>query len=384
MKNQVLLILFLGFIISACQKQKEFTLSSSYPNKALNATMLLQNDRDSIVNSGNFEDGNIVLKGNIPADGFYKVLVQFDNENKTKSVFPIWLSQDSLHIDFKENLDSYPNVFTSSQIQKDLSAFYEIEESLSFDANQRLKKAIQKEKNAGIEVIGQAYNKLLYDVDVIKEEIEKNYFRSIEEFSKTKPAPIVLFKVIKESSEEKIDQHSNEFYAILKSVEKELSTNVEFTDFLAELNKKNRIAIGKKVDLKIFGVDLNGKPFDPSLLKNKKLVLLEFWKSTNQLVRSFRPAYSNTYEIYKNKGFEIIGISLDDKEEFWKTAVKDDRVIWPQFSDLKGINSPNIDYYNIESVPKNILIDVKGNILEVDLPAKSLELEIQQFLKKGK
>lgn len=384
MKNQFLLLLFLGFIVSSCQKQKEFSLSSEYPNKALNATMLLQNDKDSIINSGNFENGKIVLKGPFLAEGFHKILVQFDDENKTKTIFPIWLSEDSLHISFKEDLESYPTITTNNAIQKDLNSFYEIEESLSLEANKRLKKAVEKEKNAGIEIRGEAYNKLLYDVDVVKEEIEKNYFKSIEEFSKKNPAPIVLFNVIKESSEEKISQHSNEFYTILKNVEKELSENKEFTDFLAELDKKSKIAIGKKIELKIFGVDLKGKVFDPLLLKGKKLILLEFWKSTNQLGRSFRPAYLNTYEIYKSKGFEIIGICLDDKADFWKTAAKDDKVTWPQFSDLKGVNSPNLEYYNIESVPKNILMDTEGNIIEVDLPAQSLELEIQQFLKKSK
>lgn len=384
MKNQFLLLLFLGFIVSSCQKRKEFSFSSEYPNKALNATMLLQNDKDSIINSGNFENGKIVLKGFFLAEGFHKILVQFDDENKTKTIFPIWLSEDSLHISFKEDLESYPTITNNNAIQKDLNSFYEIKESLSIEANKRLKKAVEKEKNAGIEIRGEAYNKLLYDVDVVKEEIEKNYFKSIEEFSKNNPEPIVLFNVIKESSEEKISQHSNEFYTILKNVEKELSENKEFTDFLAELDKKSKIALGKKIELKIFGVDLKGKVFDPLLLKGKKLILLEFWKSTNQLGRSFRSAYLNTYEIYKSKGFEIIGINLDDKEEFWKTAVRDDKVIWPQFSDLKGINSLNIDYYNIESVPKNILIDREGYIIEVDLPAKSLAFEIKQYLNKSK
>ena len=384
MKNQFLLLLFLGFVVSSCQKQKEFSLSSEYPNKALNATMLLQNDKDSIINSGNFENGKIVLKGPFLAEGLYKILVQFDDENKTKTIFPIWLSEDSLHISFKEDLESYPTITTNNAIQKDLNSFYEIEESLLLEANKSLKKAVEKEKNAGIGIRGEAYNKLLYDVDVVKEEIEKNYFKSIEEFSKKNPAPIVLFNVIKESSEEKISQHSNEFYTILKNVEKELSENKEFTDFLAELDKNSKIARGEKVELKIFGVDLKGKVFDPLLLKGKKLILLEFWKSTNQLGRRFRSAYLNTYEIYKSKGFEIIGICLDDKADFWKTAVKDDKVTWPQFSDLKGVNSPNLEYYNIESVPKNILMDTEGNIIEVDLPAQSLELEIQQFLKKSK
>lgn len=384
MKNQFLLLLFLGFIVSSCQKPKEFSLSSDYPNKELNATMLLQNDRDSIINSGNFENGKIVLKGPFLAEGFHKVLVQFDDENKTKTVFPIWLSEDSLHISFKENLESYPTITTNNAIQKDLSSFYEIEESLSLDANKRLKKAIEKEKNAGVEIRGEAYNKLLYDVDVVKEEIEKNYFKSIEEFSKKNPAPIALFKIIKDSSSDQIDQHPSELYTILKKVEAQLSTDPDFKDFLMELDKKSKIVIGKKIELKVFGVDVNGTPFNQDLLKGKKVILLEFWKSTNQLGRTFRPIYLSTYKDYSNKGFEIIGVNLDDKEEFWKTAAKDDKVTWPQFSDLKGINSPNIDYYNIESVPKNILIDAEGNILEVDLPAKSLAFEINEFLKKSK
>jgi hypothetical protein len=77
----------------------------------------------------------------------------------------------------------------------------------------------------------------------------------------------------------------------------------------------------------------------------------------------------------------MIGISLDKNENWWRAAIKDDQVSWPQYSDLKGSDSDNLDYYNIDVIPNNILITVDGEILDINVPLLTLGLDLEKYLK---
>ena len=382
MKNTYITLLFITLILTACQQQKkEFTISGKYQDVKLNATVLLQDENDSTLFSENYKDGKILLKGKIDKEDFYNVVIQFDDEKRIKNNFIIWLSDDSLSFDLGDKLSDYPKITSNNKIQQSLSRFYELESEISHYSNEKLNKAVEDEKIKGGALTGDAYNKLLNNIDDARDEVAKNYFKTIQKFVSEKPSPIVLFKIIQESPENQFEQHPDEYLAILKSIAPDLKTNEDYLDLIEELESISKISIGKKIELQIAGKDLNGKAFSLESIKDKKIILLEFWKSSNVVGRTFKPAFQKTYDEFKDKGFEIIGISLDKKEDWWKQAVKDDKVTWPQFADLKGNDSPNIDYYNIKTIPKNILIDDSGIILEIDLPSGSLALELDKYIK---
>lgn len=381
MKN-VYYFLSIAFILGACQQQeKEFSLSGKYQDDKLNATVLLQDKNDSTLFSENYKDGKILLKGRIDTEGFHKIVIQFDDKNRIKNSFLVWLSEDSLLFDLEDRLQSYPKIISNNKIQQSLSRFYQLKNEISHESNKKLKQAIHEEKTKGDALTGDAYTQLLYNIDAARDEVAKNYFTTIRKFAAEKPSAIALFKIIQESPETQFELHPDEYVAILRDIQPELKNNEEAQDLIDELQNMSKISIGKKIDLKIEGKDLNGKAFNIEHIKDKKIILLEFWKSSNVVGRTFRPAFKKTYDEFKDKGFEIIGISLDKKEDWWKQAVKDDKVNWPQFTDLKGSESKNIDYYNIKTIPKNILIDGNGKILEIDLPSGSLALELDKYIK---
>src|SRR5690606_16821506 len=101
----------------------------------------------------------------------------------------------------------------------------------------------------------------------------------------------------------------------------------------AKVEKAKQIAVGKSVDFTLR--DDKGNEFKLSSLKGK-YVLVDFWASWCVPCRAENPHLLKAYNQLKDKGFEIVGVSLDETKAAWLGAVKHDGMPWIQVSDLKG------------------------------------------------
>lgn len=119
--------------------------------------------------------------------------------------------------------------------------------------------------------------------------------------------------------------------------------------------------------------DINGVPFKLADYKGK-YVLIDFWASWCLPCRKGNPHLKKLYAEYKDKGFEIVGVSDDDsKPDAWRKAVADDGIgIWKHVLRgmdreklLAGIFNPNdlSKQYGIATLPTKVLIDKEGNII---------------------
>ncbi|ERJ57871.1 hypothetical protein M472_16305 [Sphingobacterium paucimobilis HER1398] len=153
-------------------------------------------------------------------------------------------------------------------------------------------------------------------------------------------------------------------------------------------NIDKAIAAAKKTEdgakfINITQPDPNGKNINLyDYLKGKKYVLVDFWASWCGPCRAENPHVLKVYDKYKNKGFDVFAISLDDKKDRWIQAVKDDKMPWAQVSDLKGWKNEAAQYYNITAIPMNYLLDANGKIVAKNLRGEALEKEVAKLLDK--
>lgn len=108
--------------------------------------------------------------------------------------------------------------------------------------------------------------------------------------------------------------------------------------------------------------DASGKPVSLASLKGK-VVLIDFWASWCEPCRAESPNLKTQYKLYKDKGFEIISVSLDTDKKNWLKAIADDGLTWLQVSDLKGYRSEAVQSYGIGGVPSFFLIGRDGKII---------------------
>lgn len=113
-----------------------------------------------------------------------------------------------------------------------------------------------------------------------------------------------------------------------------------------------------------------------------KYVLIDFWASWCGPCRKENPNVVRLYNQYKNKGFTILSVSLDQDVSAWKKAIKEDGLIWSNHvSDLSGWDSNIPNLYGFQSIPHTVLINKEGKIIEAGLRGESLEQKLKQLIK---
>jgi peroxiredoxin len=158
--------------------------------------------------------------------------------------------------------------------------------------------------------------------------------------------------------------------------------NPKLTQFarvnLKDLDTQRRLAVGSEpIDFEVKST--TGETLSPDKYKGKVL-LLDFWATWCAPCKAEMPMVKKVYQKYNNKGFEIVGISLDRSRKALDNYIAQNNIEWPQYFDGKYFNNDVATQYGIRAIPATYLIDRKGKIRYKSLRGKHLEQAVERLL----
>jgi thiol-disulfide isomerase/thioredoxin len=151
---------------------------------------------------------------------------------------------------------------------------------------------------------------------------------------------------------------------------------LQFVNNLNRLRGVNEGAMAPEINL--------ATPAGPNLALSSlrgKYVLIDFWASWCGPCRRENPNVVKTYAAYKDKGFEIFGVSLDQDRVAWLKAIETDKLVWKHVSDLKYWSSEGAQAYQVNSIPQTFLLDKEGRIIAKGLRGAALDQYLAQLFK---
>ena len=356
MKTKLLIVSIL-ILVSCNSNRKEFTivgLTSNIPD----STKIYLDDIDS----------SLVIKNQFQFTGIVDSIKEYTIHTKGYHDYKmLWVDNSKILIDATKSTLRKGHI-SGSKFQNLNSQYLDLDD-------------YWRNKVDSINSIIRKTNKndstLLKGFQLIKDSIVLNKQKAIIEFMRSNP-----------------DFDLGTFYLTFLMFSQPKQITEDMFNALSKIPKNNKwgesvkVYLKKSVDLKIGdkAVDFTLPDINQSPVKlsgfSGKFVLLEFWASGCGPCRLENPNLLKMYRKYNQKGFEIVGVSLDEKKEIWESTIKSDTMIWTTVSDLKGILGEVPLTYNANYMPKNFLIDRSGIITDLDLRGLSLEDRLNSIFKK--
>jgi len=366
MKKVIFSLFAVAVLATSCENKDAYTISGKMEAKDSTKVYLKEPSFDrkvqpKILDSTIVKNGMFEFKG-VATEPAFNFIIAEGIVGKPKSVSLV-VEAGKINV----NLDSL--VIRGTKSNDDYQAYLNKVKPIDEQVASILDKA-----NTLTDKDGESLEKLKKDFD------DLNIQRNKESLSYVKANisnPTAIMTFIYGASQFETDE-IKEVLGMLSSKDKELAPIKKIE---RRVNAIENTAEGKSfVDLK--SKDQNGKDIALSDYAGKnKLVLVDFWASWCPPCRKDMPEVVELYKKYQPKGFEVVGVSLDEDAEAWKNALTAMNMTWPQMSDLKGWESDMAAEYAVNSIPHTVLIDKDGKIIAKNLRGEELSKKVAEVLK---
>ncbi len=215
---------------------------------------------------------------------------------------------------------------------------------------------------------------LFQEAVVVYNQITESVDAQIKAFITKQPGTMASLAAIQNLS---MDNDYQYFKQVTEALKGKADGNEFYESIKTQVQQQGKLAIGAPAP-EIALPQPNGEVLKLSDLKGQ-YVLIDFWASWCGPCRKENPNVRKVYAKYHDKGFEILGVSLDKNSSAWLNAIKQDDLQWRHISDLKYWQSDVVPEYQIKGIPLTYLVDPEGNIAAKNLRGTSLEQKLAEI-----
>ena len=356
MKNIGLVIISLTLLTSCQTKQSTdgYLVSGIAKNIPDSTAVVMYQNMETILDTAFIINEKFQFKGNVERPTRVVLRIESTRDSKT-----FWLENSQIAIIGEKGAITNSKV-SGSKTQKEADLLKQRKDSIYKDM-EALGKKVNNTNRDSLFVI---YEKMI-DVEA---EINKNFITDY-------PDSYESLTVLEQSTMKRLGvAETKKLFSLLNETLQLTDEGKSITNFI-KLNKNPKVG-EKYIDFE--QTNSQGHPIKVSDIKGK-YTLIEFWASWCGPCRAFNPELVKEYELYKEKGFEIVGVSLDSNKEKWLKAIEKDGLTWENISDLKGWKNDAATIYGITAIPDNFLIDENGIIIARYLRGDNLKNKLKEL-----
>lgn len=365
--KRIIYLVAVILLVSACSVEPKYVVRGKIEGSDTITFYLQKREAGKIVNidSAVSSKGNFTMKGGAVDHPQLVQLVAGDTRKRTSfylenSVITVKGSLDSL---FKAEI-------SGSKTHDEYKSFVESNKPLS-DIYSQIYSEYQEATQTG-------NTALLADIEKRADSVQNEMLNNQKNFVINNPSSFVTPSILGSISYE---MEADELEVIINNLDTAISSLPQIVILKERVVQLKRVAVGQKAPDFTMN-DVNGNPVTLSSKIGSKLLLIDFWAAWCGPCRKENPHIVKVYNEFNKKGFDIFGVSLDQKKEDWVKAIADDKLTWTHVSDLQYWSSSAAKTYAVSAIPASFLLDETGTIIAKNLRGDDLYNKVKEVLER--